>query len=1527
MRLYNLVISMLVVLAGYSPAFGLTAGFTATPTSGCAPLLVSFHNTTTPTAGTTYSWDFGGSSSSTLTDPSSSFTTPGVHVVTLVATNGAAVSTYTMSITVFPQPTVNFTADDTAVCPGTPITFTSTTLGGVPGAVTCTWNWGDGSPTTSGSPISHTFPGPGYYSVTLFATNAQGCQASLIKSAYIHVYNPPVANFTWGPIAICHPPGSVTFSNASSGPPPLSYLWDFGDGSGSSSATSPSHPYSSTGTFNPTLIVTDGNGCKDTVTLGPIIVDTIHAAFTLDDTICQYSNTTFTNTSSPHSTRTWNYGDGSPTTSLLNGNHTYSSPGTYVVTLTINNGPCTETITHNIHVFAGPPASFTISPVEPCPAPVAVTYTGTGPAGTTYSWIFPGGGSGSGSPATYTHTSNGIKTVTMIATDPVTGCKDTVSLRDTIRDLHFAATASPREGCRPLTVNFGGTAYTNIPTADTYPQPVTSAVWDFADGSAPGTGIPTSHTYTAVGIYQVTVNITTANGCTTWDTLIIRVGEPPQAIFTGAPLHVCYGEHIPVVFTPTIVVGPIDEWRWNFGDGGTINYGTSPSTATHTYTLPGYFDVTLTPYYHGCPGDPYTLSNYVTIDSPKAIIIDSFLCVPRTSVQFVNASMGDDRHTWYFGDGDTSNVDTVIHNYPTLGPYTVKLITYNSRSHCTDTATMGVDMHPTVVDITPSSTAFCMYDTVRLTATASPGVSWGWVWHIYDTAMVRNVMTSESWLTDTMWTRGYHDVTVIYKDLIGCLDSAVRPHLFTVGKPFPTFTATPISGCNPLAVTFNDASIPATGTTLSSYEWHFGDGSPTASSTSSPYIHIYTAAGTYDVTEIVTDNIGCKDTINRPSYISVFQPHASFNANKLNPCLYDTVTFTNTSTGGVVGSVWDFGDGATSTLTNPTHAYTVNGSYTVRLTVTDSHGCTDVANYPAYIVASNPVANFTMSDSVSVCPPLFVSFNNLSTGATTYNWDLGDGGTSAVFAPSNMYISPGLYNVILIATNPYGCKDTVQKPINIYGYAGAFTYSPLQGCAPFAVHFTASLSNVPFITWDFSDGVTSAVSFTDTITHIYTTPGAYVPKLLLSDNTGCQSSSVGLDTIKVDALDVKFGTEPSPVCLGMDFTFHDSSTWYWSPVDTWLWTYDGQTSTSSSPSYNISTPGTYPITLTVTNGWGCTGTATSEQVIDPPPHVTASGDTTVCVGDPATLFGYGAVTYTWSPGATLSCTACNPTYATPPTETTYTVTGADAHGCKDSTTVTVKLRTHTIAHAWGDTAVCYGVPVFLHDTGGSTYEWIPGTGLSSNTIGDPIATPPYTIIYTAIARLGSCIPDTNQVTVVVYPQPTVDAGPDQRVLAGSTAQINAVGTDVATWAWTPMETLSCADCQNPVASMTMTTTYYVDVASDHGCRASDSVRILVYCDNSMVFVPNAFTPNNDGKNDVFYPRGQGMKEVKTFRVYNRWGELLFERENIALNDEQYGWDGSYKGSTPKPDVYVYIIEGVCFTGESVMIKGDVTIIR
>ncbi len=1509
----TLLFIILSALCSLSVSGQVTAGFTVDLANGCAPHVASFTNTST--GATSYSWNLGNGTITPLVNPSTSYLSVGTYTVVLTATNGTVTSTFTRVITVHPAPTVVFTASDTTVCPGTPVGFTNSSISGVPGPMTYFWNFGDGTTATGPSPI-HSYNTSGYYNVTLTVTNSQGCLRSLTRSGYIRVYVRPSANFVATPTSICSPPGDVSFINFSSGTPTLSYLWSFGTG-GTSTATAPTHTYATPGLYTVRLTVIDGNGCRDSL-IRPsyIFVGVVTASYTAPSAVCVYNNVNFGNTSAPHSTRTWNYGDGT-TDTTFNGSHTYSTPGTYTVTLTISNGFCTDIETRTIIVRPQPTADFSCVPVHPCPAPISISYPPTVPPGSTVLWEYEGGAIGTGIPGSHYYATNGVKTIKMIVTDP-SGCIDTVEKKDTIYDLHLEAFGVPNSGCVPLTVGFHQDAYTWQPDSifNIYPYPITGYVWDYGDGSPTTFGPSPTHTYTAVGTYVATLTATTSNGCTVVDTASINVGSPPIVTFTAAPTHICYGDS--VVFTATIVSGPVSVFEWHFGDGTML---TSTTTAIYRYNLPGLFTVSVTPYYNGCPGPPYSLVDLIRVDSPKAIIHADFMCTPLTRVVFGDSSLGDDTHLWIFGDGTTSTADHPVHDYPTVGTYTVSLATHNIASGCRDTAVMVINFVSPIVSFVADDTTVCQGDIINFTTTVTGGTVSDFVWLINGVTRPWKVTQN---LTDTFNVAGIYTIQLAYKNQNGCFDTITRENYITVGKPVANFTAAPVPGCWPLTVTFTDISTDVPGVTLSSFNWDFGDGN-TAIVFTPITTHTYTVAGFYNVTEIVTDNIGCMDTVNRDTAVIVYRPTASFTATETHPCIGEAITFNNTSVG-AVSAYWQFGDGTTSTAMAPTHTYYAIGNYTVRLVVTDIHGCTDTATYTTFINITKPTAAFTVSDSVSVCAPLPVTFTNGSTGAFSYSWTFGDGNVSALLSPSNNYISPGLYTSMLIATDFWGCSDTAVRTINIYGYAGALTYTPLTGCAPLTVYFHADISNVPHIIWDFGDGTTSVATATDSATHTYTIPGAYVPKLILSDNTGCQSSSIGTDTIKVDGITAKFGVWPA-ACIGSEFYFIDSSTALWSPVNSRTWTYGGITTTVDSPTHIVFAAGTYPVILQVSNGWGCTATLNGELVVLPLPVVTTSKDTVVCVGDAASLMGYGANTYSWGPPGTLGCINCNPAPATPLVPSTYSVIGTDVKGCKDTAFVSVGHRTHTIAAAWGDTAICFGQEVAIFDTGGHTYVWTPPMGLSNNTIFNPMASPGSSTTYTVVAQLGTCIPDTDYVHVEVYSLPKVDAGPDQEVLAGTPVQLNATGFNTVTYVWSPSTGLSCFNCPNPEAIVSVTTTYVVTGTSQFGCKHSDSMTVYLFCNNSQVFMPNTFTPNADGENDVFYPRGVGIELVSAFRIYNRWGELLFERKNINLNDASNAWDGSYNDGEPRPDVYVYVVQATCTNGQPLLIKGDVTIVR
>jgi gliding motility-associated-like protein len=165
------------------------------------------------------------------------------------------------------------------------------------------------------------------------------------------------------------------------------------------------------------------------------------------------------------------------------------------------------------------------------------------------------------------------------------------------------------------------------------------------------------------------------------------------------------------------------------------------------------------------------------------------------------------------------------------------------------------------------------------------------------------------------------------------------------------------------------------------------------------------------------------------------------------------------------------------------------------------------------------------------------------------------------------------------------------------------------------------------------------------------------------------------------------------------------------------------------------------------------------------------------------------------------------------------------------------------------------------------------------------------------------------------------------MIAGNTVQLNAMGNHIVQYAWKPAESLSCGDCQDPEASPKNTTTYAVVAFTDKGCSDSDRVTIYVICEQSQVYIPNTFTPNGDGQNDRFYPRGRGIRTIKSFKIYDRWGEVIFDRSNIDVNDQNQGWDGTFKGADLSPDVYVYTIDGICDTGEEFSWQGDISLIR
>jgi len=201
-------------------------------------------------------------------------------------------------------------------------------------------------------------------------------------------------------------------------------------------------------------------------------------------------------------------------------------------------------------------------------------------------------------------------------------------------------------------------------------------------------------------------------------------------------------------------------------------------------------------------------------------------------------------------------------------------------------------------------------------------------------------------------------------------------------------------------------------------------------------------------------------------------------------------------------------------------------------------------------------------------------------------------------------------------------------------------------------------------------------------------------------------------------------------------------------------------------------------------------------------------------------------------------------------------------------------------------------------------------------------------IVTAIATNSSGCKDSATKNILINPLPVITMPSTITKVAGVPLTIPATYTsNVISYNWVPASTLSCTDCAQPETHTKFNTKYSVAVVDSNGCRNTGQIQVIVVCPGTNVFVPNTFSPNGDGNNDVFYVRGRGLERVKTLRIFNRWGEVVFEQMNFPVNNALYGWDGKYKGNKPVPDVYVYQLEVFCENSEIVRFEGNVALIQ
>ena len=519
----NTVTKTNYISAGAAAAQTPVAAFSASPTSGNAPLNVTFTDSSTgsPTA---WKWNLGDGTNSTVQNPVHKYSAAGTYTVTLTATNAASSNTLTktsyiiVGTTAAQTPVAAFSASPTSGNAPLDVTFTDSSTG-TPTA--WSWNFGDGATSAVQNP-KHTYPTAGTYTVTLTVTNAAGSNTAT-KSAYITAgttAQKPVVNF-WGTPRSGNAPLSVTFKDITTGSP-TAWNWDFGDGA-SSTDQNPTHIYSAAGNYIIKLTASNAAGSTvlskyNYITVTGTAAQTPVAAFSASPTSGNSPlDVTFTDSSTGTPTAwSWNFGDGT-NSAIQNPKHTYSTAGTYTVALTATNAAGSNTVTKTSYVIVGttaaqkPVAAFSASPTSGnSPLDVIFTDSSTGTP-TAWSWNFGDGSSSTQKSPTHTYSTAGTYTVTLTATNAAgsntvtkTSYITATTAGTTVQKPVINCWGSPRSGTAPLTVTFKDSS-TGSPTAWS---------WSFGDGTSSTVQNP-KHTYSAAGSYTIKLTVTNAAGSTT----------------------------------------------------------------------------------------------------------------------------------------------------------------------------------------------------------------------------------------------------------------------------------------------------------------------------------------------------------------------------------------------------------------------------------------------------------------------------------------------------------------------------------------------------------------------------------------------------------------------------------------------------------------------------------------------------------------------------------------------------------------------------------------------------------------------------------------------------------------------------------------------------------------------------------------------------------------------------------------------------------------------------------------------------
>lgn len=946
------------------------ANFTFSVISNCTPGQVQYTDNSTNAVSRSWSFPGGTPSTSTALNPLVSYNNTGTYGATLTVFNSAGTSnsiTINNIVTVISLPDAAFSFSTNGLTAF--FSFSGT------GAESYSWDFGDGTNSNLPNP-QHTYPADGVYNVTLAVTNT--CGTDLITQQ-VTISTPPTANFSSNVQSGCGPL-TVNYINQSSSNSSI-FFWNFPGGTPvSSTLQNPTVVYNSPGSYNVTLTVTNSVGSDNEVKTSYITV--MNPAVPAFASTVTGANVVFNNVSLNSSTYLWDFGDGQ-TSTATNPTHTYTSNGTFTVTLTASNSCGPVSFSQQVTIAVPPVASFTPAGSQNICLGQSVQFTNTSTYGpNTYQWTFEGGTPATSSAANpnVQYSTAGIYDVTLTVTNAFG--TNTVSMADFVT-VTANPVASSSQSVSGLTVQFTSSS-----------QNAAGVLWNFGDGQTSTAQNPV-HTYASEGSYNVVLTVNNVCGNASASSTVTLL-LPPVASFAASATNICPGQT--VTYTNQSSSNSAS-YQWIF-EGGTPGTSTA-SNPVIAYSSPGNFDVTLIAT-NAAGSDTFALQNLVTV-APLATVAFTQTADSLT-LQFTSQVQNSNTLLWNFGDGQTSTYANPSHTYAAQGSYTVTLTATNQCGPVTFSKTILVVLEP-VAMFGLSANPVCQGQAVtfnNLSSANSTTFQWTFEGGNPSTSTEENPVVSYA-------APGSYDVALTVTNPSGQNTLSIPNYITVIGPPPTGFQA---------AVSDNVISLSNTAAPVDSVVWTV-TGNGISQTLSGNLVNVTVPQnGSYSVVQTTYGLCGSSQSAATSVAVSGFVT-ASFSA--ATGCPGQAVTVSNNSTN-ATSYQWILEGGTPPTSGDAVPAVTYSAPGT----------------YPVILIASNGFSTDTFISSVTVIPPPVASFDFQSNGgqadftftgsnATDVSWEFGDGSKGNGTNVSHTYAKTGQYTVTVKAVN--ACGESVATKI------------------------------------------------------------------------------------------------------------------------------------------------------------------------------------------------------------------------------------------------------------------------------------------------------------------------------------------------------------------------------------------------------------------------------------------------------------------------------------------------------------------